>query len=79
MSESAEVIKMSVTMTCRIQIEPSVAHALHKKRVAARGPLAALAGVGARLPAWAPACVRSWTMCAVPGFTRRMRGDRVAH
>ncbi len=78
MTESAEVIKMSVTMTRRIQIEPSVARALHKKRVAGRDPLAALAGVGARLPAWAPACVRSWTMCAVPGFTRRMRGDRAA-
>ena len=40
MTESAEVIKMSVTMTRRIQIEPSVARALHKKRVAGRAPLA---------------------------------------
>ena len=77
MTESAEVIKMSVTMTRRIRIEPSVARALHKKRAAGRGPLAALAGAGARLPAWAPACVRQWTP-AVPGFTRRMRGDRAA-
>ena len=77
MSESAEVIKMSVTMTRWIRIEPSVARALHKKRVAGRGPLAALAGAGAGLPAWAPACFCQWTP-AVPGFTRRIRGDRAA-
>lgn len=75
MSESAEVIKMSVTMTPRIRIEPSVVRALHKKRAAARGSLATLAGAG--LPAWAPACFCQWTP-AVPGFTRRMRGDRAA-
>lgn len=77
MSESAEVIKMSVTMTRRIRIQPSVARALHKKRVAGHGPLAALAGVGARLPACAPACFHQW-MPAVSGFTRRIRGDRAA-
>lgn len=65
MTESAEVIKMSVTMTRWIRIEPSVARTLHKKRAAGRGLLAALA------------CFRQWTP-AVPGFTRRMRGDRAA-
>ena len=78
MTESAKVIKMSVTMTRRIRIEPSVVRTLHKKRIAGRGFQAALAGAGARLPASAPACFRPWTMCAVPGFTRRIRGDRAA-
>lgn len=77
MSESAEVIKMSVTMTRWIRIEPSVARTLHKKRAAGRGLLAALAGAGAGLPAWAPACFCQWTP-AVLGFTRRIRGDRAA-
>ena len=77
MTESAEVIRMSETMTRQIRIQPSVARALHKKRASGRGPLAALAGVGARLPACAPACFHQW-MPAVPGFTRRMRGDRAA-
>ena len=75
MSESAEVIKMSITMTPRIWIESSVARALHKKRVAARGPLVTLAGAG--LPTWVPAGFCQWTP-AVPGFTRLMRGDRAA-